>query len=82
MSALSAGLRAIVEALERGEGSFVLERAAPSDGMTQPFALAVGSIRGVHVDGGLLLTLGLSREQVERLREMCDEALVGSSSWS
>ena len=75
-SKLSVGLREIAESIGRGKGSFVLAPAAPEDGVTKPFALAVGSIRALTLNGGFSIMIGLTREQVEKLRAMCDEALA------
>lgn len=78
MTSLAAGLREIASAIGRRKGTFVLAPTSPDDAVQNPFALAVGSWRAVQVDGGFIVTLGLSREQVEKLRTMCDEALTKS----
>lgn len=75
MSVLSMGLREIAESIGRKKGTFVLAKTTSADGATKPFALAVGSINAVSVNGGFTIMLGLSRDQVEKLRAMCDEAL-------
>lgn len=75
-SKLSKGLREIAESIDRGKGSFVLAPTTPGDGVTNPFALAVGSIRALSLNGGFTIMIGLTREQVEKLRAMCDEVLV------
>jgi len=79
-SKLAAGVREIAESIGRGKGTFVLAPTAPGDGVTKPFALAVGSSRTVQVNGGFTIMLGLSREQVGKLRTMCDEALAEGAS--
>lgn len=75
MSALRMGMQTIAESIGRRKGTFVLAKTEASDGIPNPFVLAVGSIRSVSVNGGFLITIGLARDQVERLRAMCDEAL-------
>jgi hypothetical protein len=85
-SKLTVGLREIAESIGRGKGSFVLAPAAPGDGVTkpfalaEPFALAVGSIRTLTVNGGFTIMIGLTRDQVGKLRTMCDEALAEGAS--
>lgn len=76
MSMLSEGLQAIADAIGRRKGTFVLAKTDAADGIPNQFVLAVGSIRAVSVNGGFLITIGLDREQVEKLRSMCDEALA------
>lgn len=75
-SKLTTGLHEIAESIGRGKGSFVLASTSPGEGVTKPFALAVGSIRALSVSGGFTIMIGLSRDQVEKLRAMCDEALA------
>ncbi len=79
MSDLREGLQAIAEALGRGKGTFVLARTVATDGISNPFVLAVGSIRSVRINKGFMITIGLSREQLEALRTMCDETLAEQS---
>jgi hypothetical protein len=81
VSALSAGLREIAESIGRKKGSFVLAKTDPTDkNATKPYALAVGSIRALSVNGGFTIMIGLSRDQVEKLRAMCDEVLIEDAS--
>lgn len=70
---LQEGLTAIADAISRKKGTFILAPSPP--GESSPFMLAVGSWRVVRTKGGFIVTLGLKREQVLRLREMCDEIL-------
>jgi len=67
---------AIAASIGRGKGTFVLARTEPSDGASKPFNLAAGSINAVRVNGGFMVSIGLSRQQVEGLRAMCDEVLA------
>lgn len=78
MTALSMreAVTAIAASIGRGKGTFALARAVPSDGISKPFVLATGSINATRVNGGFMVTIGLSREQVEVLRTMCDDALA------
>jgi hypothetical protein len=70
----------IRSSISRGKGTFGL---APTPlGQGKPYSLAVGSIRTVQVDRGFIITLGLSRDQVVKLREMCDEVLSARSEGS
>jgi hypothetical protein len=81
VSKLSAGLREIAESIKRGKGNFVLAKTDPLDKLaTKPYALAVGSIRAVSVNGGFTIMIGLTRDQVEKLRAMCDEVLAENLS--
>ena len=70
------GVNVVAESIGRGKGTFVLARTVPSDGASKPFALAAGSINVIRVNGGFMVSIGLSRKQVEALRSMCDEALA------
>lgn len=63
----------IRSSIGRGKGTFGLAESPPDRG--KPYSLVVGSIRTVQVDGGFIISLGLSRSQVVTLREMCDELL-------
>ena len=78
MSKLSDGLKEIATSITRRKGNFVLARSPK--GESKPYSLAVGSSRAVQVNGGLMIMIGLSRDQVEKLRAMCDEALAEGSS--
>lgn len=81
MSSLSAGLREIAESISRKKGNFVLAKTDPTDKLaTKPYALAVGSIRVLSVNGGFTIMIGLRRDQVETLRDMCIEALAETSA--
>lgn len=56
------------------KGTFALaETGAPGHA---PFTLVAGATRAVQVENGLLVTLGLRRDQIEILRAMCDELLA------
>lgn len=67
-------LNEIRSSISRGKGTFGLAHGPPGQG--KPYSLAVGSIRAVQVDGGFTIMLGLSRDQVVKLRAMCDELLT------
>jgi len=64
----------IRSSIGRGKGTFAVSRMPAGQG--KPFSLSVGSIRVVRVDGGFVISLGLSRDQVAKLRAMCDEMLA------
>lgn len=71
--AMDVALKRIAESIQRKKGSFELSLAP--DG----FALNAGSWRAVKVCGGFIVTLQLSREQVEYLKGQCEEALTKGS---
>lgn len=66
----SEALKTINESIQRKKGAFMLAQAP--DGL----ALAVGSYRAVKVDGGFIICIKLTREQVEYLKSQCEEALA------
>ena len=80
MTTMQDGLLQIRAAIGRGKGTFVLTRSPPGQG--KPFSLAAGSIRAVQVEGGFIVVLGLTRDQVAMLREMCDELLAEGAEGS
>jgi len=67
-------LNEIRGAISRGKGTFGLAPTPPGQG--KPYSLAAGSIRAVQVEGGFIVVLGLERDQVVRLRAMCDDLLA------
>ena len=72
MTDLKGGLVRIATTINRGKGGFTL---GTEEGKA---SLAVGAPTAVKVNGtngGFIVMLGLSREQVEELREMCNETL-------
>lgn len=71
-------LNEICASIRRGKGTFAVT-PSPLE-QVKPFSLTVGSIRAVQVPDGFIITLGLSRDQVEKLREMCDELLDSSGT--
>lgn len=72
----------IVDSISRKKGSFgVADNPDPKlAGSQAPFALAVGSWRTVNVNGGFVVVLGLTREQLTKLRNSCDELLGRASA--
>jgi hypothetical protein len=66
-------MKRIVDSIQRKKGSFELAQAP------EGFALAAGSWRAVKVCGGFIVTLQLSREQVEYLKGQCEQALAKGS---
>lgn len=64
----------VTDAVRRKKGTFALaETGQPGHA---PFSLVAGSTRAVKVENGFFITLGLRRDQVEALRDMCDEMLA------
>jgi len=70
-------LNEIRSSIRRGKGTFGLASSPPDRG--KPYTLVTGSIRTVQIDGGFIISLGLSRDQVVKLREQCDELLRGDA---
>lgn len=72
-------LAAIADAFTRGKGTFALARLDVLEREVQknpkPFALCAGATKAVQTKTGVIVTLSLDREQVEKLRAMCDDAL-------
>jgi hypothetical protein len=74
MATYKDGVFQILASIKRGKGSFnVSENPKPS--VVRPFALTVGSVNRVEVPGGVFVSVDMSREQLEKLRGMCDELL-------
>lgn len=69
MTDLAASLQRIASAIGRGKGGFTLGTVSGKA------SLALGAPTAVKLDGGFVVMLGLSREQVEELRELCNETL-------
>lgn len=65
----------IAGAIGRKKATFVLARTPQVPGASHPFTLAAGSWRAVKLDGGFVVTLGMSHEQVRYLRDVCKELL-------
>jgi hypothetical protein len=64
----------IRDSIGRGKGTFTLTHAPA--GQAKPFNLSAGSIRAIQVSGGFIVSLGLSRDQVATLRDICDALLA------
>lgn len=71
--AMDEALKRIVDSIQRKKGSFELSQAP------EGFSLNAGSWRAIKVCGGFIVTLQLSREQVEYLKGQCEEALAKGS---
>jgi hypothetical protein len=78
-------IKAIVATVLRGKATFAVsrtpvERARALGVPDSSFAvLAVGAPSVVKIPGGRMLALGLKREQVEKLRDICVELLAGDA---
>lgn len=72
---LDVALKRINESIQRKKGSFELAKAPEGS-----FALSAGSYQAVKVDGGFIVCIRLSREQVEYLKGQCEEALAQGNS--
>jgi len=82
LPSLQSALEHITQAIGRGKGRFALA-IAPAGAWPYskaPFVLAAGSIRSVSVRGGFIITIGMTREHLLELRELCDEALASLPS--
>ena len=80
MKSLQEGIQRIVEAVSRKKGRFALGPVTPElqkqCGTQAPFALAVGDYSAVQLKGGgFLCMVGMTREHIEELRDLCNEAL-------
>jgi hypothetical protein len=77
MMTMQEALSEIRSSISCGKGTFAV---TPSPlGQGKPYSLAVGSVRAVQINGGFIISLGLSRDQVAKLRAMCDELLAESA---
>lgn len=74
MATYREGLFLIMESIRRGKGSFNLSES-PEQGAARSFALSTGSSEHVDVPGGVIISIALSREQLEGLRDACDDLL-------
>lgn len=63
----------VAEACRRGKGTFGLARNSKRH--PTPFALVAGHHKVVDIESGYLVSLGLTRDQVERLRDQCNVLL-------
>jgi hypothetical protein len=72
---LKEGIRNIGESIMRGKGNFALSRAPASEGPRNEFVLSAGSHQAVQVKNGFMVSIGLDREKVARLRDWCDDLL-------
>jgi hypothetical protein len=65
----------IAAALGRGKGTWVLERAPAMAGAHNVAVLVAGAPQGLRFKGGVVITLGLTRESLQSLRDLADELL-------
>jgi hypothetical protein len=70
---MDVALKKISESIERKKGSFELSLCPDSPAA---FALSAGSYRAVKVPDGFIVSIRLSRDQVEYLKRQCEEALA------
>jgi hypothetical protein len=77
-------LKEVVASIQRGKGRFAVARLTEAQrvtaGTAQPFSLIVGHNRTVGTPFGPVVTLGMTREHLEELRDACIELLEGSTS--
>jgi hypothetical protein len=70
-------LRDIIDSISRKKGNFVVAHT-PTDDVAfakNPFTIAVGSYVAVRAGGGFIISVGLSREKLTKLRDWCNELL-------
>lgn len=74
---LRQGLRDIIDSISRNKGNFVVAHTPPNDitFAKNPFTMAVGSHMAVRAGGGFIISVGLSREKLIKLRDWCNELL-------
>jgi hypothetical protein len=80
VKSLQEGIERIAEAVSRKKGRFALGAVLPEQqmkfGTRAPFALAVGDYSAVQFKaGGFMCMVGMTREHIEELRDLCNEAL-------
>jgi hypothetical protein len=63
-------LASVAESMSRKSGTFGLTQAPL--GEKAPFVMVAGHHQAVEVPGGFLVCLGITREQVLNLRDVCD----------
>lgn len=72
-------LLTIVATIQRKRSTFAITKADPTAktqfGHEVPFALTAGSDKVVKVAGGFVVSMSISREQLQKLRDTCDELL-------
>jgi|WetSurMetagenome_2_1015567.scaffolds.fasta_scaffold851647_2 hypothetical protein len=68
------GLNRIAQHIREGSGSFDLARN-PKDRAS--FALSAGSHHSIQMDRGMMVSIVLSRGQLQQLRDKCNELLGG-----
>lgn len=87
MNSLLEGTKRIIEAIGRKKGRFAFGPIAPDMQAqfrtTSPFMLSVGAWSFVAVKGGgAICSVGMTREHVGELRDLCNEALGESETKS
>jgi hypothetical protein len=80
MQPLQDQFQRIIEAIGRKKGRFALGKVPPEQQKqfrtNSPFALAVGDWAAIAIKGGgFVCMVGMTREHVEELRDLCNEAL-------
>jgi hypothetical protein len=75
---LREGLRGIVDSISRKKGNYVVAHTPTDDPslVENPFTMAIGSYRVVKAGGGFIISIGLNREKLIKLRDWCNELLV------
>lgn len=63
-------LKRIHESIQRKKGSFEIASVEDS------FSLSVGSYQAVKLPDGFIISLKVSKEQLEYLKQQCEEALA------
>ena len=70
-------VQTIAGAIRKRQGAYILARGANE---RAPFALLLGAPGAIKVMGGSVISLGLTKEQIEGLRDQCQRALDESLS--
>jgi hypothetical protein len=74
MASYKDGLFQIIGSIQRRKGSFNVSES-PGSNKARPFAVAVGAPSAIDVPGGMIVSVDMSREQLEKMRDACDELL-------
>lgn len=89
LETMKEGLLRVAQSIARGKGNFYLARTdlmkmlevqpenTPSRNV---FSLGIGSTSMVKVPGGHIISIGLSRDRLVVLRDLCNDLLGGEAS--
>lgn len=80
MQTMTKAMQDICGSISRNNASFAVTQSPPNNPLsTKPFALLAGAHKMIEVPNGFIVSMGLSRTQLEQLRDTCNE-LLGPSN--